>query len=232
LPTVSLVGYTNAGKSTLFNRLTEDRVYAADQLFATLDPTLRRLELEPGNALILADTVGFIRHLPHDLVAAFQSTLQESREADLLLHVIDASDEERDAKIEQVDEVLQEIGADEVQQLAVYNKVDLTDGVKPHIERDGEGKVTRLYMSAATGEGMELLQQVLLEWLNANRQRYCLHLPPSASRLRAKLYELGAVVDESIDENGTSELDISIEPHSLESLRKNGEFAALLPPAG
>ncbi|MCW9089024.1 MAG: GTPase HflX [Gammaproteobacteria bacterium] len=231
LPTVSLVGYTNAGKSTLFNRLTEDTVYAADQLFATLDPTLRRLELEHGSALILADTVGFIRHLPHDLVAAFQSTLQESREADLLLHVIDASDEERDAKVEQVDEVLHEIGADQVPQLAIYNKIDLTDGVAPHLERDAEGQVTRVFLSAASGDGMALLRQVLLEWLNAKRRHYSLHLPPGATRLRARLYELGAVVEEKIDQDGTWKLDINIEPQHLESLRKNGDFAVLLPPA-
>ena len=231
LPTVSLVGYTNAGKSTLFNRLTEDAVYAADQLFATLDPTLRRLELEQGTALIIADTVGFIRHLPHDLVAAFQSTLQETREADLLLHVIDSSDEERDAKIEQVNEVLLEIGAEKVPQIAVYNKIDRSDGVAPHVERDHEGNVSRVYLSAATGEGVELLQQVLHDWLSVKRRRYCLHLPPSASRLRARLYELGAVVDERIADDGTSDIDISIEPQYLESLRKQGEFASLLPPS-
>jgi len=231
LPTVSLVGYTNAGKSTLFNRLTEDAVYAADQLFATLDPTLRRLELEQGNALILADTVGFIRHLPHDLVEAFKSTLQETREADLLLHVIDASDEERDAKIGQVDEVLTEIGAEKVPQIAIYNKIDHCEGTAAHVERDAEGKVSRVYLSAATGEGCELLQQVLRDWLGVKRRRYCLHLPPNASRLRARLYELGAVVDERIADDGTSDLDISIEPQYLESLRKQGEFASLLPPA-
>jgi len=230
LPTVSLVGYTNAGKSTLFNRLSEDAVYAADQLFATLDPTLRRVEIEQGNALILADTVGFIRHLPHDLVAAFQSTLQESREADLLLHVIDAGDEEREAKIEQVDEVLKEIGADKVPQIAVFNKIDTTEGVEPHIERDAEGNVIRIFLSAVSGEGLDLLHQVLNDWLSVKRRRYCLHLPPSASRLRARLYELGAVMDERVADDGTCELDISIEPQYIESLRKQGEFASLLPP--
>lgn len=230
LPTVSLVGYTNAGKSTLFNRLSEDAVYAADQLFATLDPTLRRIEMEQGNALILADTVGFIRHLPHDLVAAFQSTLQETREAELLLHVIDTSDQEREAKIEQVNEVLQEIGADKVPQIAVFNKIDATEGVEPHIERDAEGNVTRLFLSAMSGEGLELLRQVLTEWLSVKRRRYHLQLPPSASRLRARLYELGAVVDERVGEDGTCELDISIEPQYIESLRKQGEFSSLLPP--
>ncbi len=231
LPTVSLVGYTNAGKSTLFNRLTEGEVYAADQLFATLDPTLRRLELEQGNALILADTVGFIRHLPHDVVEAFRSTLQETREADLLLHVIDASDEERDAKIEQVNEVLREIGAEKVPQIAVYNKIDRSIGTTAHVEKDADGNTARIYLSAATGEGLEQLRQVLINWLSVKHRSYSLHLPPSASRLRARLYELGAVVDERITEDGTSDIDIRIEPQYLESLRKQREFAALLPPS-
>ncbi len=230
LPTVSLVGYTNAGKSTLFNRLTEGGVYAADQLFATLDPTLRRLELEQGNALILADTVGFIRHLPHDVVEAFRSTLQETREADLLLHVIDASDEERDAKIEQVNEVLREIGAEKVPQIAIYNKIDRCTGTPAHIEKDADGNPARIYLSAVTGEGLDLLLRVLQEWLSVNRCTYSLHLPPSAFRLRARLYELGAVVDERITDDGACDIDIWIEPQYLESLRKQREFAALLPP--
>jgi GTPase len=229
LPTVSLVGYTNAGKSSLFNRLAGDSVYAADQLFATLDPTLRRLELGDNEALILADTVGFIRHLPHDVVEAFRSTLQESREAELLLHVIDAGDEEREAKIEQVDEVLMEIGAERVPQIAVYNKIDLCDGVEPHVERNAEGEPTRVYLSAASCEGLDLLREVLLEWASVKRNSYHLHLPPAASRLRARLYELGAVVSESIEEDGSWALDIRIEPQYLESLRKQGDFSELLP---
>lgn len=231
LPTVSLVGYTNAGKSSLFNALAGDEVYAADQLFATLDPTLRRLDLDNGEALILADTVGFIRHLPHDVVEAFRSTLQESREAELLLHVIDAADEEREAKVEQVDEVLREIGADKVPQITIHNKIDLCDGIEPHVERNAEGEATRVYLSAASGEGLELLRQVLSEWASVKRRNYHLHLPPAASRLRARLYELGAVVAEHVEEDGSWELDIRIEPHYLESLRKQGDFNELLPQA-
>jgi GTP-binding protein HflX len=228
VPTVSLVGYTNAGKSTLFNRLTASEAYAADQLFATLDPTLRRLEVEPGNPLILADTVGFIRHLPHDLVEAFQSTLQETREADLLLHVIDASDPEREAKIAQVDVVLQQIEADKVPQIAIYNKIDATDGVAPHVERDAEGRVLRVYLSAVSGEGIELLLQVLAEWLNTERRHYHLVLPPSAGRLRARLHEMGVVVGEEMGEDGVWSIEINIEPHYFESLRKQPEFSQIL----
>jgi len=230
VPTVSLVGYTNAGKSTLFNRLTEDSVYAADQLFATLDPTLRRLEVEPNNPLILADTVGFIRHLPHDLVAAFQSTLQETQEADLLLHVIDTADPEREEKIEQVDSVLEQIGADKVEQIAVYNKIDATEGVEPHVERDDDGRVQRVYLSAVSGEGLELLRQVLAEWLNAARCRYQLKIPPSAGRLRARLYDMGVVVAEQMGDDGVAAVEINIEPHYLESLRKQPDFREILPP--
>ncbi|MCW8917746.1 MAG: GTPase HflX [Gammaproteobacteria bacterium] len=231
VPTVSLVGYTNAGKSTLFNRLTASDAYTADQLFATLDPTLRRLEVEPGNPLILADTVGFIRHLPHDLVEAFQSTLQETREADLLLHVVDASDPEREAKIAQVDVVLRQIEADKVPQIAIYNKIDATDGVAPHVERDAEGQVLRVYLSAASGEGTELLLQVLTEWLNTERRHYHLDLPPAAGRLRARLHQMGVVVDEQMAEDGVWSIEINIAPHSFESLRKQPEFSQILPSA-
>jgi GTP-binding protein HflX len=231
VPTVSLVGYTNAGKSTLFNSLTSGGVYAADQLFATLDPTLRRLEVEPNNPLILADTVGFIRHLPHDLVEAFQSTLQETREADLLLHVIDAADPEREAKMAQVDVVLRKIEADKVPQIAVYNKIDCTDGVQPHVERDDEGRVQRVYLSAVSGAGIDLLLQVLAEWLNTERRHYHLALPPGAGRLRARLHEMGVVVEEQMAEDGVWSITINIEPHDFESLRKLPEFCQILPAA-
>ncbi len=167
--TVSLVGYTNAGKSTLFNRLTGAGAYAADQLFATLDPTLRRVQLPTDDSVVLADTVGFIRHLPHDLVAAFHSTLEETREASLLLHVIDASDDNRQASTEQVNHVLKAIGADQVPQIEIYNKIDLLRDAPPRIDRDERGRVRRIWASAATGDGMELVQQALAETLTAWR---------------------------------------------------------------
>lgn len=162
--TVSLVGYTNTGKSTLFNRLTGAEVLCANQLFATLDPTLRRVELPGAEAVVLVDTVGFIRHLPHDLVAAFRSTLEETREASLLLHVIDAGDELRQGHIAQVSEVLREIGADAVPQIEVYNKIDRLDNVAPRVDRNEDGQVSRVWVSAVTGAGIGLLRQALAEY--------------------------------------------------------------------
>ena len=164
IPTVSLVGYTNAGKSTLFNQLTDAEVYAADQLFATLDPTLRKVDIEDVGSVILADTVGFIRHLPHDLVAAFKATLTETREADLQLHVIDVADPRRKENIDQVHAVLQEIEADEIPQLFVYNKIDLLDNVAPKIERDEQGKPVGVWLSAQNKIGLSLLLQAILSY--------------------------------------------------------------------
>ena len=159
---VSLVGYTNAGKSTLFNRLTQSGVYAADQLFATLDTTSRKMFVPNGGAVVLSDTVGFIKHLPHALVDAFGATLEEAVQADLLLHVIDVSGTSRDAQIEQVDRVLAEIGADQVPQLLVLNKIDLA-GMEPGLERDEYGRIRKVWVSAQSGAGMELVRQALAE---------------------------------------------------------------------
>ena len=164
VPTVSLVGYTNAGKSTLFNALTSADVYARDQLFATLDPTLRRLSLPGGGSVVMADTVGFISKLPHDLVAAFRSTLQETVDADLLVHVIDASGPTRAQCIDEVNDVLGQIGADGVPQIEVYNKVDLLEDSAPRFERDADGEVREVWLSAKTGDGIELLLQGLDEF--------------------------------------------------------------------
>ncbi len=199
--TVALVGYTNAGKSTLFNRLTHEQVYAADQLFATLDPTLRRLDLSGGRHVVLADTVGFIRHLPHALVDAFRSTLTETREASLLLHVVDVSDEERQLRMDDVDTVLTEIGAGSVPQLIVYNKLDQTDK-QPHIERSAEGKPVAVWVSALKDVGMQELRDVIAELTSEARISGWLILTPAQGKIRAMLHEQQAVVDENVLQDG------------------------------
>ncbi len=158
---VSLVGYTNAGKSTLFNALTKAGAYAADQLFATLDTTSRRLYVD-GETVVLSDTVGFIRDLPHALVAAFRATLEETAQADVLLHVVDSASEDRDAQIASVNEVLGEIGAGDVEQILVWNKIDLTHAA-PAVERGDCARIRRVFLSARTGEGLDLLRGVLAE---------------------------------------------------------------------
>ncbi|WP_148254578.1 ribosome rescue GTPase HflX [Aidingimonas lacisalsi] len=209
IPSVSLVGYTNAGKSTLFNTMTQSSVYAADQLFATLDPTLRRLEIADVGPVVLADTVGFIRHLPHKLVEAFQATLQEAAEASLLVHVIDAADPDREYNVEQVQGVLQEIGAEGVPTLLVMNKIDLFDSA-PRIERDGTGMPESVWLSAQRGQGIDLLNQALSECLAEDVLDTHLTLSPTQGRLRAGLHELGAVNEEHFDEQGRSLLDIRL----------------------
>ena len=210
IPTVSLVGYTNAGKSTLFNAVTGSDVFAADQLFATLDPTLRRLDLADLGPIVLADTVGFIRHLPHKLVEAFRSTLEESSNSDLLLHVIDAHEPERMAQIEQVMVVLGEIGAQDLPILEVYNKIDLLEGVEPQIQRDADGKPLRVWLSAREGRGLELLRQAVAELLGEDLFVATLQLPQRLGRLRAQFFALGAVQSEEHDESGRSLLAVRL----------------------
>ena len=210
IPSVSLVGYTNAGKSTLFNAITQSQVYAADQLFATLDPTLRRLELDDVGPIVLADTVGFIRHLPHKLVEAFRATLEESSNSDLLLHVIDAHEPERDAQIEQVMAVLTEIGAQGLPILEVYNKLDLLEGVEPQIQRGEDGKPQRVWLSARDGRGLELLQQAIGELLADDLFTGTLRLPQRLGRLRAQFFALNAVQSEVHDEAGDSLLTVRL----------------------
>jgi GTP-binding protein HflX len=218
IPAVSLVGYTNAGKSTLFNTLTDSDVFAADQLFATLDPTLRRLDLDDLGPIVLADTVGFIRHLPHKLVEAFRATLEESTNSDLLLHVIDAHEPERLAQIEQVMVVLGEIGAQDVPMLEVYNKIDLLEGVEPQIQRDADGRPQRVWLSARTGQGLDLLRQALAELLGQDMFSATLCLPQSLARLRAQFFALGVVQSEAYDEQGNSLLVVSVPRSELNRL--------------
>lgn len=223
IPTVSLVGYTNAGKSSLFNRLTSSSVYVADRLFATLDPTMRRIELPGKASVILGDTVGFIRQLPHDLVAAFKSTLEEVAAADLLLHVVDAASPEKLEQIQQVNNVLAEIQAQSIPQITVFNKIDLT-GEAPRLERDATGEVSRAWVSARRGDGMDLLQQALADRFRRHRRHYLLSLPPEAGRLRASLFEHFDVVRETAPDTGGWILELAMEPAQFAWLRQQRDF--------
>ena len=226
LTRVALVGYTNAGKSTLFNAMTGADAYAADQLFATLDPTVRRVRL-PGGEVVLADTVGFVRDLPHELVAAFRSTLSEARDADLLLHVIDAADPLREDRIAQVDEVLQEIGAGDVPQVLVYNKIDRVDGAQPRHD-PANGSRERVWLSARDDIGLDLLRDALGQRLGLARVCGTLHLPAHSAGLRARLHALGAIRGENHDEAGWH-LDVDLTLADAQRLAVQAGGAALEP---
>lgn len=224
IATVALVGYTNAGKSTLFNQLLSEKVYTADQLFATLDPTLRRLTLSGGNAAILADTVGFISDLPHQLVEAFLSTLTETREADLLLHVIDVSDDLKGQRIRDVDEVLATIGADAVPQLIVYNKIDRT-GSAARIDRTEDGEPVAVWVSAVTGEGIEELIQAITERVEKERTIGWLSVAPEQGRLRALLFNASAVLEERTEPDGTAMLHIDMDSIDFAKMESEHEIS-------
>jgi GTP-binding protein HflX len=231
VPGVALIGYTNAGKSTLFRALTGADAYVADQLFATLDPTVRRLRLPHTPDIVIADTVGFVRDLPHELVAAFRSTLMEAREADLLLHVVDAADPERDQRIAQVDALVESIGAASIPQLRVYNKVDRL-GRAPELSRDAAGQPAAVWLSAATGAGVGLLQGALQEIFGQAAMWLAVVLPPSQGRLRARLYEMRLVRKEEAMEDGNTRLVVESSPQELELLcREAGvEFGSAVSP--
>ncbi|MCU7834352.1 MAG: GTPase HflX [gamma proteobacterium symbiont of Taylorina sp.] len=233
LPTVSLVGYTNAGKSTLFNQLTKSSVYSADQLFATLDPTLRRVELSKNLSMVLADTVGFISDLPHDLVDAFHATLLETREADLLLHVIDAHTDNRNKHIAEVNSVLKHVGAEETPQLLVYNKVDLLNDQQVRVERDNSGNVLRVWLSAMDTfaqheQGLELLLEVIADYFSKERIQQWLKIPAHAGQWRSVLHDRADILEEKYNESGDWLVHIDTTSRQFNQLNKLSGFNELL----
>ena len=226
VPTVSLVGYTNAGKSTLFNLLTRAGVLVADQLFATLDPTLRRVSLPDGTGIVLADTVGFIRDLPHELVAAFRSTLEETRQSRLLLHVIDSSDPAHEERVQDVVKVLEEIGADHLPRIQVYNKADIL-GVPPRVDRAETGMATRVWLSSRTGLGVDALLGVIAEYLHVAVLRCTVEVSVAEARVRARLYEMGAVTAERLRDDGGWELDLEVDRRGFDDLNRREHLRVL-----
>ena len=218
IPIVSLVGYTNAGKSTLFNRLTGSNVYAANKLFATLDPTFRRIKLAPATPVILTDTVGFIRHIPHDLVEAFHATLEEIREADLLLHIVDVTTDQRHSQIEQVNQVINEIGAEAIPQIEVYNKIDLNKEISARVEMNENNSLSRVWLSSSTGEGVDGLLMAITQFIRSRVQHRRLNLPATAGKLRAHLFDMGVVRNERPDEKGGWVMEVDMELQRLDQL--------------
>jgi GTP-binding protein HflX len=220
IPAVSLVGYTNAGKSTLFNTLTQADVFVADQLFATLDPTMRKVDVAEKGPVIFADTVGFISHLPHRLVDAFRATLEEAANADLLLHVVDAAAEDRATNIKRVEEVLKEINAHRLPTLMVYNKIELLEESSARIERNAEGQPVAVWLSALNDEGLDFLFQAVSERLPGKLVHKTLHLLPQQGALRAAMYSHKAVLSEQIDDNGCINLEIKLQEMDFYRLLK------------
>ena len=222
IPTLAIVGYTNAGKSTLFNKLTGAKEFVKDQLFATLDPVMRRLDLKEGGPIILSDTVGFIKELPHELVAAFKATLQEAKEADLILHVIDASDKNRLQRIRQVNNVLKQLDADKVPQIRVYNKIDKLE-FKSNKIRLGHQSLKAVWLSALTGEGLNSILNAISDFISKNVILGCIELTNKQGRQRAKLFEMGAVREENILKDGSWELLLKIKKQDIQRfLKKEG----------
>ncbi|HWM29271.1 MAG TPA: ribosome rescue GTPase HflX [Woeseiaceae bacterium] len=225
IPTVAIVGYTNAGKSTLFNALTAAGVYVEDQLFATLDPTMRRLELPDRSRIILADTVGFVRDLPHELIAAFRSTLQETREADLILHLIDASDANRWQRVRQVNTVLKQLDADRVPQIRVYNKIDKL-ARPPRRTNNQAGKGRAVWLSAVTGEGIPLLLERIGRHLQREKVRGIVHLHANQGRQRALLFDMGAVAQEFPSDDGGWKLEVDMGVRDFQRFVKREKLSA------
>ena len=226
VPTVSLVGYTNAGKSSIFNRVTNADVYAKDQLFATLDTTMRRVELDEFGTTILSDTVGFIRDLPHSLVEAFHSTLEEVSNAHLLLHTVDVASHYREECISEVNKVLKEIDAAEIPTIMIYNKIDLIDG-QAKVKRNSKGLVDRVWLSAHTGAGIDLLLAAIKEHLSLLHTHCKIGLPASNGRLRAVLYEKNLVKTEDIGDDGSFNLELKLSPADLGWLKKQDNIITL-----
>ena len=225
IPTVALVGYTNAGKSTLFNALTNAGVYVEDKLFATLDPTVRRLELPHGRQVVLADTVGFVRDLPHELIAAFRSTLQEAREADLILHMIDASDTNRWQRVRQVNAVLKQLDADRVPQIRVYNKIDKLER-EPRRSKLRQGSGRAVWLSATTGEGVPLLLETIGGRLRRKKIRGVMQLHPDQGRQRALLFDMGAVLQEQPADDGGWILELEMVERDFRRFLKREKLPA------
>lgn len=225
VPSIALVGYTNAGKSTLFNRLTGEDVYTADQLFATLDTTLRKLDLPAGQSVILADTVGFVSNLPHELIEAFHATLQETRDADLLLHVVDVCNDDYRTQIDAVNDVLSEVGAGHVPQLTVFNKIDKAN-LPAGVEYNGDGRAERVSISCLTGAGIDELTRELQQLLQSDRVRGWLHLDAELGALRSALYTEKAVIGEQIQNDGSSVLEVELNRYRWQQLCSRHKIVA------